>query len=82
MGEFNLGSSRSYSIQYVIKLIFKKFKIKERPLFGLLNYRKDQAMNFKPSISKINKRLKWKPQYSLSKGLDETIKYFKKELKK
>ena len=35
-------------------------------------------MKFLPSILKIKKNLKWQPKYSISKGLDETIKFIKK----
>jgi nucleoside-diphosphate-sugar epimerase len=77
-GIFNLGSQKSYTIKYVIKLIFKKLKIKNKPLFGELSYRNDQIMKFLPSILKIKKNLKWQPQYSISKGLNKTIKFIKK----
>ena len=76
-GIFNLGSQKSYTIKYVIKLIFKKLKIKKRPLFGELDYRNDQIMKFSPSILKIKKNLKWQPQYSISHGLNKTIKFIK-----
>ena len=76
-GIFNLGSEKSYTIKYVIKLIFKKLKIKKKPVFGELNYRNDQIMKFLPSILKIKKTLKWQPQYSISEGLNKTIKFIK-----
>ena len=62
----------------MVKLIFKKFKIKKKPVFGELSYRNDQIMKFSPSISKIKKNLKWQPKYSISKGLNKTIKFIKK----
>ena len=77
-GIFNLGSEKSYTIKYVISLIFKKLKIKKKPIFGELGYRDDQIMKFSPSISKVKKNLNWLPKYSISKGLDKTIKYIKK----
>jgi nucleoside-diphosphate-sugar epimerase len=77
-GIFNLGSEKNYTIKYVVKLIFKKFKIKKNPVFGELSYRNDQIMKFSPSISKIKKILKWQPKYSISKGLNKTIKFIKK----
>lgn len=54
-GIFNLGSQKSYTIKYIVKLIFKKLKIKKKPVFGELNYRNDQIMKFLPSILKIKK---------------------------
>jgi nucleoside-diphosphate-sugar epimerase len=77
-GIFNLGSKKSYTIKHVIKLIFKKLKIKKKPVFGELSYRNDQIMKFLPSILKIKKTLKWQPQYSISEGLNKTIKFIKK----
>ena len=76
-GIFNLGSQKSYPIKYIVKLIFKKLKIKKKPIFGELNYRNDQIMKFLPSILKIKKTLKWQPQYSISEGLNKTIKFIK-----
>lgn len=77
-GIFNLASEKSYTIKYVIQLIFKKLKIKSKPIFGEINYRNDQIMKFLPSISKIKKELKWKPKYSISSGIDETINFLRK----
>ena len=77
-GIFNLGSEKSYTIKYVVKLIFKKLRIKKKPVFGELSYRNDQVMKFTPSISKIKKNLVWRPKYSISKGLSKTIKFIRK----
>jgi len=77
-GIFNLGSEKSYTIKHVIKLIFKKLKIKKKPVFGGVSYRNDQIMKFLPSVLKIKKTLKWQPQYSISEGLNKTIKFIKK----
>lgn len=77
-GIFNLASEKSYTIKYVIQLIFKRLKIKRKPIFGEINYRDDQIMKFLPSISKIKKELKWKPMYSISRGIDETVNFLRK----
>jgi UDP-glucose 4-epimerase len=78
-GIFNLGSEKSYTIKYVVKLIFKKLNIKKKPLFGERSYRNDQIMKFYPSILKIKKKLNWQPKYSISEGLDKTIKFIMKK---
>jgi len=80
-GIFNLGGAKSYTIKHVVKLIFTKLKIKKEPVFGQLDYREDQIMKFIPSTSKIKDTLKWKQVYSISKGINEIIK-FKKKTKK
>lgn len=77
-GIFNLGHDKSYTIKYVVKLIFAKLMIKKKAIFGELSYREDQIMKFSPSILKIKKNLKWRPKYSISEGLNKTIKFIKK----
>jgi UDP-glucose 4-epimerase len=77
-GIFNLGYQKSYTIKYVVKLIFRLLKIKKKPVFGELKYRNDQIMRFSPSISKIKKNLKWQPKYPILDGLKKTINFFKK----
>jgi len=78
-GIFNLGHEKSYTIKHVVKLIFTKLKIKKKPIFGELCYREDQIMKFVPSISKIKRKLKWKPAYSISNGISETINFIIKK---
>jgi nucleoside-diphosphate-sugar epimerase len=78
-GIFNLGHEKSYTIKHVVKLIFTKLKIKKKPVFGELRYREDQIMKFVPSISKMKKKLKWKPAYSISNGISETINFIIKK---
>ena len=74
-GAYNLGHPKSHRVRDIVKLIFTKLKIKKNPSFGNLNYRKDQVMKYLPSISKIKKDLNWTPKYSISRGIDENIKY-------
>ena len=58
--------------------IFSILKIRERPNFGAIKYRKDQIMNFVPSITKIKRDLRWEPKVGIKKGLNLNIKYLKK----
>lgn len=77
-GDYNLGYKKSYKIKNVIKLIFSILKIRERPNFGAIKYRKDQIMSFVPSITKIKRDLRWEPKVGIKKGLNKNIKYLKK----
>jgi nucleoside-diphosphate-sugar epimerase len=77
-GIFNLASAKSYSIRYIVRLIFRKLKTKKKPVFGELSYRNDQVMKTLPSISKPKNKLKWQPTISIHKGLNKTINFLKK----
>ncbi len=62
---FNVGSGNTYSINYLTKLIGgKKIYIPKRPGEPDCTY---------ADISKIKKVLKWKPKFSLEKGISEVI---------
>jgi len=62
---FNVGSGKTYSINYLTKLIGgKKIYIPKRP--------GEPDCTF-ADISKIRKILKWKPKFTLEKGISEVI---------
>ena len=48
------------------------------PKFGKIGFRRDEIMRLYPSINKALKKLNWVPRTRLDLGLDQTIKYFKK----
>ena len=72
---FNLGSGKGIKIQNLIKFINKTIK-KGTPLFGKIKLRSDESLEVKPSLKRIKKILKWKPQFSLERGLKRTIKSY------
>ena len=62
---FNVGSGKTYSINYLTKLIGgKKIYIPKRP--------GEPDCTF-ADISKIKKILKWRPKFTLEKGISEVI---------
>ena len=72
-GVFNVGSGRTISVNYIVKLIGgKTVKIPKRPGEPFITY---------ANITKINKILNWKPRIRIEKGIEILIKnihYWKK----
>lgn len=75
---FNIGSGKSYPLKYYVDLIFKNMDTNKKPIYGAIEYRKNEMWDPKPDISKIQKMLKWKPRISLEEGIIKTIDWFKK----
>tara|TARA_B100001250_G_scaffold412903_1_gene445385 strand:- start:2388 stop:3368 length:981 start_codon:yes stop_codon:yes gene_type:complete len=69
---FNIGSGRTVSINYIVKLLKgKKVKIPKRP--------GEPEITF-ADISKVKKKLKWKPKIKIEKGIKlllENLDYWK-----
>ena len=63
---YNVGTGKSQSINYLVKLLKgKKFYIPKRP---------GEPMYLKANISKIKKELNWSPKISFETGIKELIK--------
>ncbi len=79
LGEvFNIGTGREFSNEEIVKLVFRLLRKKVHVNRGGYQNRSWDSQNWLADISKANKLLKWKPKYSLEKGLEKTIKWFKK----
>ena len=69
---FNIGSGRSVSVNYIVKLLNgKKIRIPKRP--------GEPEITF-ADISKVKKKLKWKPKIKIEKGIKlllENLNYWK-----
>lgn len=74
----NVGSGKPIRILDLVKLV-KKFIGLGKPLIGKLNYNKGINKNLFPDITKIKKKLKWKPLIKLEDGLRNTIRYYDKK---
>ena len=78
-GPINLGNTEEITIKNLANLISVKvgneFRYKEMSL------PKDDPTKRRPNIEKAFKLINWKPNYSLSRGLDLTIDHFKKVIK-
>lgn len=77
---FNLGSGRQTSIKEVVLLIknFTKAKIEAR--YGQVVSAYQEPKNWVADISKMRKKLNWKPKYNLKMGLQKNIAWFKKNI--
>lgn len=76
-GIYNLGSGKNVSIHSVVTKIYKKIQPSCRLQFGEKPYSVDQIFFLQADITKIQKATKWRPQVSLSQGLDWTIAYYR-----
>ena len=75
----NIGSGKSYSINEIIKTIQKIYG-KNIFLKNKNINRKNEILHTKLDINKAIKTLKWKPRWSLKRGLEYIVK--KNEMKK
>lgn len=75
IGPVNLGNPNEISMNKLAEKVLKLTRSKSRLVFKDLP--QDDPKRRKPDISLAIKKLNWKPQYDLDKGLIDTIKYFK-----
>ena len=74
---FNVGSGKPKRVRQVISLIRKTIRL-GKPKYGTIKLRKEEQLNFFPSISKAKLKIKWKPRHSFIDSLNKTIKSYKK----
>lgn len=74
----NVGSSKNYSVKFVINTICKIIK-KGTPKYGMLKLRKDEPFNLYPDLSKLKRLLNLKKETPINKALNTTIKYYIKK---
>ncbi|HSA78124.1 MAG TPA: UDP-glucuronic acid decarboxylase family protein [Nitrospirota bacterium] len=77
-GPVNLGNPEEYTIlelaQKIITMTGSRSKISHKPLPS------DDPTQRQPDITLAGQKLGWKPDVSVTDGLQKTIEYFKKEL--
>ena len=76
-GAYNVAYKKIYKIKNIIKLIFSILKVNEKPMLGSIDYRKDQIMEYKPSIKKLKKDFKWEPEIGIKEGLKKSIDFYR-----
>jgi len=69
---YNVGSGKLIHIADIIKQVSNKLNIQTNFKKAEKNYR-DTAKSFYSDISKMKKDHKWKPETSISKGVEQTI---------
>lgn len=73
---FVIGTGEAFSLKHIaslLKEIHGNFKVE----WSALPYDENETYYVKADIAKAKNLLKWKPEFSLQKGLQETYEYFK-----
>jgi len=79
-GPVNIGNPDEFTILEFAKLVIKKAGSKSKVSYKPLPV--DDPRQRKPDITMAKKYLKWSPKVKLEKGLEETILWFKNDMKK
>ena len=75
----NIGTGKVKKLKNVIEYI-RRYVKGGRPKYGAIKLRKDEIINVSPNLHLSNKILNWKSKIDFKKGLNNTIKYIKKDL--
>ena len=78
-GPVNLGNPEEYTVKELAKAIIELTGSHSHLVFKPLP--QDDPIRRKPMIGEAEKRLEWKPQINIKKGLIDTIEYFRNLLK-
>ena len=76
ISEINAGSGQETSIKDLALLVIEETKCGLRPEYR--NARKGEISRSFADISLAKKKLGWSPEYSLERGIEETVDYIKK----
>ena len=79
-GPVNMGNPIEFSVKDLAEKIIQLTKSKSKIIYKPLP--EDDPRKRQPDISLIMDKLSWKPKVNIDEGLAQTIKYFKKILKK
>lgn len=81
VGVANLGSGKSVTVKYIIKMIKELTNSKSKINFGAIPYREDQVMKMEADINKLSNHLNWFPKVAMEEGLKRTIDFIKAQTK-
>ncbi|MEI7602169.1 MAG: NAD-dependent epimerase/dehydratase family protein [Opitutae bacterium] len=76
--EFNMGSGQPiYLKNYIelIKEILAEFNIVADIRYGAKSYRPGEAMNMTPDITRLQKKLGWRPSTPIKEGIRNTVQF-------
>ncbi len=76
----NIGNPEEYTILETAEIVLSKIKTTSKITYK--NLPQDDPIKRKPDISKAKKELNWEPKMPFNKGVEKTIEYFKKVIKK
>ena len=76
IGIFNIGTAKETNVNTIFKKLKELTGSKCKEIHGpaLLGEQKRSCLDY----SKAKKELNWQPKYSLDKGLNKTVEWFKK----
>ena len=74
---FNIGSGQALPLKQLVTLIFNNIHTHQKPQYGAIPDRTNERNFPLPDISKIKKRLDWKPAITLEEGIIKTINWYK-----
>ena len=77
-GPMNIGNPNEKTVLELAEKIIKLTGSKSKIMF--MSLPSDDPTRRKPDISLAKKELDWEPQYSLDRGLENTIEYFKRRI--
>lgn len=72
----NIANGSLFSLRYYVDLIFKNMKTDRVPLYGSIEYRKNEMWSPAADISEIQTELGWSPKVGLEDGIIKTIKWY------
>ncbi|HLD60199.1 MAG TPA: GDP-mannose 4,6-dehydratase [Candidatus Bilamarchaeaceae archaeon] len=77
---FNISTENKFRVLDIVNLVLKKMKSTLKP--EILNHAKGEIKNQYLSTEKAKKILNWESRYSIDEGLDKTIPWYIKYLKR
>jgi nucleoside-diphosphate-sugar epimerase len=81
LGEiFNVGFAKECSVSDIVTKIISLTASKSRPHWGSFIERRPEPSHWQADITKAKKLLNWQPQYDVSRGLEKTVNWFKKNI--
>jgi nucleoside-diphosphate-sugar epimerase len=79
-GPVNIASGQAVSLKEVINKIARKLEAEQGVRFEAIPAAKNDAPKVVADVKRLSEELKWQPRYSLDKGLDQTIEWWKTAL--
>jgi nucleoside-diphosphate-sugar epimerase len=75
---FNIASGRVHPLSYYVDSIFKNMKTDRKPLYGAVEYRKNEMWAPTADIKKIQSILGWMPRIGFEEGIKNTINWYER----
>jgi nucleoside-diphosphate-sugar epimerase len=76
----NLGCGKQHSISELVSIVKSLLDSDIEPLWGSIGNRQPEPKIWVADISKTKKVLQWEPSYSLKKGLEKTVSWYRENL--